>query len=151
MKVLDRIEISKAVITDLTAVAGLFNSYRVFYGQAPNLEMATKFLSMRLANGDSVIFVAKDKAESVGFVQLYPSYSSVSMKPIWILNDLFVSPTARQHGIGRALMNKACDFAVETGAKGLSLETTSNNLIGQKLYESLGYRKDETLHYFLEV
>jgi hypothetical protein len=85
----------RAGLEHLDVLTGLFDSYRQFYGQEPDLPGARRFLEARLRCRDSVVFLAfRDDATrtSVGFVQLYPSFSSVSMKPIWILNDLFVAP-----------------------------------------------------------
>lgn len=77
-------------------IAPLFDAYRQFYGQTPDLEGARQFLFERLQGGESVIFAVMEGENALGFTQLYPSFSSVSMKPIWILNDLFVVEKARR-------------------------------------------------------
>ena len=99
-----------------------------------------------------MLFVDENGDELSGFVQLYPSYCSVSAVPILILYDLFVDQSKRSKGIGRSLMNAARDFARENGYKRLELSTAKDNYIGQSLYESLGYEVDqEFLHYSLEI
>ena len=98
----------------LEGVAALFDAYRVFYRQASDIEGARRFISARLSRGESKIFLAisGDGAEApLGFVQLFPSFSSVSMKDLWILNDLFVAPEGRRQGVGRALMERARQLA----------------------------------------
>ncbi|OPA81277.1 GNAT family N-acetyltransferase [Paenibacillus selenitireducens] len=138
--------LKKAELEQVEQVAKLFDQYRVFYGQASDLAGARQFILERLENKESVIFIAFDGSEeqsAVGFVQLYPSFSSVSMKRVWILNDLFVVSEARGQGTGRQLMSAARDFAKSNGAKGLSLTTAHDNLTAQSLYESLGYIRDE--------
>ncbi|MBX7151763.1 GNAT family N-acetyltransferase [bacterium] len=134
-------------------IAPLFDAYRGFYHQTSDITGAEKFLSDRLKNSESIVFVAlDDSGKALGFVQLYPSFSSVSIKKIWILNDLFVIPEARKKGVGEALMETARKFAVETHAKGLQLETGIENITAQRLYEKLGYvRNVETHQYFLKV
>ena len=72
-----------------------FDLYRLFYGQESNLEGAKEFLKERLVNEESVVFIAFDENNPIGFVQLYPSFSSVSMERSWVLNDLYVKETAR--------------------------------------------------------
>ena len=131
----------------------LFNLYRVFYEEEDDIEKASKYISARFIDGDSTIFVVeKDDLKLAGFVQLYPSFCSVSAVPILILYDLFVDQSERSEGIGRKLMNAARDFAKENGFKRLELSTAKDNHIGQSLYESLGYELDqEFLHYSLEV
>ncbi|MDE2224606.1 MAG: GNAT family N-acetyltransferase, partial [Xanthomonadaceae bacterium] len=128
--------------------------YRIFYKQAPAPAAARTFLEERLRRDESVIFIARDggNREALGFTQLYPLFSSVSARRIWVLNDLFVTPVARKCGVARALMDCARDFATETGALRLILETAEDNHAAQALYESLGYvRESGERHYSLEL
>ncbi|WP_404469654.1 GNAT family N-acetyltransferase [Sutcliffiella horikoshii] len=145
-------EIYQATMKDLEGAATLFNKYRTFYQQTPDLDGAKAFIKSRLENEDSVIFVAKFNHEYVGFTQLYPTFSSISMKRAWILNDMFVDSKARKQGVGEQLLHKAKEFASETGAKSITLETTPDNEAAQGLYEKNGYKKDDQFyHYYLEL
>tara|TARA_Y100001970_G_scaffold78189_1_gene99509 strand:+ start:274 stop:723 length:450 start_codon:yes stop_codon:yes gene_type:complete len=146
-------KIVKAEDKHLDELGRLFNLYRIFYEEDDDLEKASKYISARFNDGDSVIYVAEnDDHRLAGFVQLYPSFCSVSAVPILILYDLFVDHSKRSEGIGRSLMNAARDFAKENGYKRLELSTGKDNYIGQSLYESLGYEVDkEFLHYSLEI
>ena len=130
---------------DVEAVAPLFDAYRQFYEQPSDPALARAFIGERLARGESVIFLAERDGRGVGFVQLYPLFSSTARRPrrLWLLNDLYVAPEARQGGVGRALMRRARQLAEETGAVGLELATARTNTIGQQLYESEGYRLDD--------
>lgn len=144
--------IIKAESRHLDELGRLFNLYRVFYEETDDLEKASKYISARFNEGDSMIFVAENDDGLSGFVQLYPSFCSVSAVPILILYDLFVDHSHRSKGLGRSLMNAARDFASENGYKRLELATAKDNYIGQSLYESLGYEIDrEFLHYSLEI
>ena len=138
---------------DLDAVAPLFDGYRQFYGQRSDPAAARTFLAERLARDESVIFLAvAEDGEALGFTQLYASFSSVSLRRLWILNDLFVGPGVRRGGVGRRLLERAREWAVETEAKGLSLATAVTNSAAQALYESCGWRRDEEFqHYHLLV
>lgn len=140
--------IRHADIDDLFSLSRLFDAYRQFYRQAPDIDSATAFVRERLSQRDSAIFLAFVDDDSLGFVQLYPSFSSVAMKPIFILNDLYVSPPARKQGIATALVNRSELHAIESGAARLSLATEVSNTTAQKLYEKLGWKKDEVfVHY----
>ncbi|MBL0798762.1 MULTISPECIES: GNAT family N-acetyltransferase [Pseudomonas] len=133
----------RATTIHLDAVAKLFDAYRGFYGQSSNLEQSRAFIAERMAGNESAIFLVEDESgEALGFVQLYPTFSSIDAHRTWLLSDLFTTPAARGRGVGRRLMNTARDFAVETGAKGLVLETTTDNFTAQGLYESLGWVRD---------
>ena len=146
------ISIYQATINDLKQLVPLFDAYRVFYKQPSDKEGAEKFLFERFEHGESVIFMAKDNEEAVGFTQLYPIFSSVSMQRLWLLNDLFVMEQGRRKGIAEKLMNAAKDFATLTRAKGLILSTATDNHDAQRLYERLGYKKDDDfVQYFLRL
>jgi GNAT superfamily N-acetyltransferase len=83
--------------------------------------------------------------------QLYPSFSSITVQPVWILNDLFVTEAQRGHGLGSLLLEGVRGFAQGTGAKGLTLSTMTHNTGAQRLYEAQGYIRDEsffTYHLF---
>tara|TARA_B110000438_G_C15408063_1_gene476312 strand:- start:38 stop:493 length:456 start_codon:yes stop_codon:yes gene_type:complete len=146
-------KIIEANIKHLDEVARLFNLYRIFYKQPDDLERAHQFIKGRMEMKESIIFVSNNADGTLsGFVQLYPSFCSVSTIPMLILYDLFVDPDTRTKGIGRALMNQARQYAQENGFKRLELSTAKDNFIGQSLYESLGYEvDDEFLHYSLEI
>jgi len=129
----------------------LLDKYRVFYDQISDEQTAERFLESRMKNKDSVIFLAIYKGSPAGFTQLYPSFSSVSLKPIFILNDLYVIHEFRNKGIGEVLLNYAKEYCKLLEYKGLALETAIDNP-AQKLYERLGWNKNTTtLHYFWEV
>ena len=138
----------RADLDDLDALVPLFDAYRQFYGRPADAEGARTFLADRIKRGESIIFLAVAEGTVVGFTQLYPSFSSVSMQRLWILNDLFVAPDARKSGAGRALLERAERWATETGAKGLILTTQLTNVTAQRLYETCGWtRDDEFFHY----
>jgi len=138
----------------LDDLAVLFDKYRRFYRQPSDLAAARRFLSDRLANSESVIFAARlSEAEGlVGFTQLYPTFSSVRMRRVWTLNDLFVAESARGNGVARVLMEAAREFAVSSGAVALELATERDNTVAQALYDSLDYeRVEEYLHFTLTL
>jgi ribosomal protein S18 acetylase RimI-like enzyme len=142
------ITIRRATIQDIEAIAALFNAYRVFYEQVSDIDKARAFLEARLTQNQSVIFLAEKTGRAVGFTQLYPIFSSVSMQEMYLLNDLYVDVNERKQGIGEQLLVAAQELVRVNGFKGLSLETASDNP-AQKLYERLGWQKDdEFYHYF---
>ncbi len=146
------LKIIEAAAGDVDRVVPLFLGYLEFYKQAPDTRRARQFIAERLEGGESKVFLATLDDEPVGFVQLYPTFASLAMKRSWVLYDLFVKPSARKRGVARALMERARQLAVETGAEGLILETATDNLAAQRLYEQLGWKRDEEFcRYFLKV
>ncbi|RHX92466.1 GNAT family N-acetyltransferase [Leptospira stimsonii] len=142
--------IRKVAISDLNQVSLLFDEYRQFYKKESDLSGAFHFLEERISKEESCIFVALSEDEKLfyGFTQLYPSFTSLSMKRTWILNDLFVRPEYRKKGIAKALIVQAATLARSMDAKYLSLSTARDNRNAQRLYESLGFVKDEEFFYY---
>lgn len=141
-------EVFLADINHLETVSILFDKYRIFYNQTSDIEAAKYFLKERFQNNDSRIFLANDNGEIIGFTQLYPTFSSVSMKRVWILNDLYVKESHRQKGVARLLMNTAQEYAKASGAIRVILATHISNTNAQKLYKSQGYIKDEEFYHY---
>ncbi|SNZ00643.1 GNAT family N-acetyltransferase [Flagellimonas pacifica] len=141
-------EIRNATSSDLELIVPLFDAYRVFYDQESNFDAARLFLKERFSNNENVIFLAMKDDAPLGFTQLYTTFSSVSLKSFYILNDLFVIPEFRKKGVGEALLNHAKQYCQELNYKGLALETGMDNP-AQKLYERLEWEKDtDYFHYF---
>lgn len=161
--------IRRAELGDVNGVAQLFNEYRMFYDQLTDLNGANEYIRERMERNESVILIAElevnsDKRAEIsltdkpltnelgGFVQLYPSFSSVSMRPIWVLNDLYIHADHRQKGIARKLLQAARRLGEESGAVRIVLSTAISNKKAQVLYESEGYTLDtEFMYYELQV
>jgi len=146
-------DIIRAQQEHIEEVARLFDLYRQFYECEGDIELATRFISERINNDESVIFLAQEQGKGLGFVQLYPSFCSVDAVKIFILYDLYVDAAGRKSGIGQGLMEQATQFAKDAGAARLDLLTAHSNLAGQTLYEKLGYKKvnEDFYAYSLQV
>lgn len=135
---------------DAELISPLFNDYRVYYGQQPDPAGALAFLQERLKAEESVIFMAvKDVAgsrQAGGFAQLYPSFSSLTMQRLWVLNDLYVAEDLRGQALGKLLLAGVREYALSTGSKGLTLTTMTDNIRAQQLYEAQGYVRDEEFY-----
>ncbi len=134
--------VRQATAADLEALVPLFDGYRQFYGQPSERDRVRDFLHQRLTQGDAVLFIAEAGGRAVGFTQLYPSFSLVSMARIFILNDLFVVPEARRSGVARLLLDAAVRHGREAGAIRLSLSTALTNTAAQALYATAGWERD---------
>ena len=148
MDQLDDIKIIEASQEHLDMLAPLFDAYRVFYELESDPQGARSYLEQRLINRESVIFLALSAGKGVGFTQLYPTFESLQMKPIWVLYDIYVKPASRRQGVARALMVRARDFALASGAVGMTLATAVSNKPAQALCESLGWVHDEDFFYY---
>ena len=131
--------IRKAEEHDVNELSILFNLYRVYYKKNSDVETAKKFLTERILKKESIIFIATRENKIVGFTQLYPLFSSLSMKRSWQLNDLYILEEHRGLGISKQLIDASKQLAKETNAAGIMLETEKTNIIGNKLYPSCDF------------
>lgn len=139
--------ITIAKLEHLDSLAILFDGYRKFYRQESDIEGARQFLKARLENEDSIVYIAFIDDVAVGFTQLYPLFSSVSMEPMYILNDLYIDSNYRGKNIGTSLIDRAKKLCKEKQYKGLIIQTETTNP-AQHLYERLGFVKDQDLMFF---
>lgn len=141
--------IRRATLYDLDQLVPLFDAYRQFYGQQSDLVIARKFLSERLSRNESVVLIAEDHDKTaIGFAQLYPTFSSILAAPMYLLSDLFVVPATRRRGVGTQLLNAVVDIARATGAVRLELATAVANDPARRLYEKLGWKRDDEFYVY---
>lgn len=141
--------VRRATLGDLDQLVPLFDDYRQFYGKTSNLSVARQFLDDRMSRGESVVLIAEDRdGAAIGFAQLFPSFCSVQAAPIYVLSDLFVAPAARRRGVGALLIKIAIESGRAAGAVHLELSTAITNVPAQKLYQKLGWKKDEEFYVY---
>ena len=143
--------IRRAKKKDIEDLSILFDKYRLFYKQRSDVEKARSFLKKRMKRKESVIFVAEERDELIGFTQLFPIFSSVSMKRTWLLNDLYVNEKSRGIGAATKLLDAAKEFGAETNSKWLLLQTAAENFTAQKVYEKNGWVKETDLFYRRDI
>jgi ribosomal protein S18 acetylase RimI-like enzyme len=146
---MSKVSTRPAEAQDLDQIAVLFDSYRQFYEKPADLALARRYITERFQRKESVIIVAEgETGELVGFTQLYPAFCSVLAAKTFVLYDLFVAPAARGTGAGRALMEAAEAYGRKAGAARLELSTANTNKIGQSLYESCGWIRDNVFYVY---
>ena len=135
-------EVTRVAKSDLTELHVLVEKYRAFYKQVEN-DKTSSFLEQRIANDEAVAFISRVEGKAVGFTLLYPTFSTVSLSSIWLLNDLYVDESARGQGIATELMEVAESEAKKAGATRVFLRTANDNLPAQALYEGRNWVQDE--------
>lgn len=143
------ITIRKAAKEDIEDLTVLFDLYRVWYHQPSDIAAARQFLLQRMEKQEAVILVAVKENALVGFTQLYPIFSSISLRRAWLLNDLYVHGSVRKQGVAKQLLEAARQHGQETGAKWLLLQTGNDNFTAQSVYEKNGWKR--VSDYFYEL
>ena len=135
--------VKQATLSELPLLTVLFDQYRQFYKQPSQPLDCAEFLKGRISQQESFLFIATQDSDAIGFIQLYPSFSSIGLRRLLILNDLYVAVNFRKMGVAQMLMAYCIDWAKEKDYKGLTLKTAKDNLGAQSLYKKLGWIKDE--------
>ena len=131
-------------LSDLEVLLPMFDAYRMFYKRDSDLDGARAYLQARLERGEATVFLAlEDSGAALGFALCYSTFSSVAMKPLVILNDLFTTPEARGRGVGTALIDACASFARLEGVLVLRLRTANDNETAQRVYDKAGFKRDE--------
>jgi ribosomal protein S18 acetylase RimI-like enzyme len=137
--------IRKATIDDLDQLTILFDKYLIFYKKHTNISEQKSFLKERIENNEAIIYIAFDdeiKNKAIGFTLIYPTFSSLLLSKILILNDLYVDQNTRKSGIGEELIHQTIALAKEFGAPLIRLRTANNNMIAQSLYLKTGFTRN---------
>ncbi len=138
--------IIKADLSHLEQIVPLFDAYRVFYKKESDIPAARDYIKTRLENQEATIFLAFEDQNPLGLAICYSTFSSVALKPLVILNDLFTTPEARGKGVGTALLAQSQEFAREQGCAVLRLRTAIDNLTAQSVYENFGFARDNVYY-----
>ena len=144
--------IKEATVEDSKKVGETFDLYRQFYKKDPDKIASIEYIKQRLTNKESIIFFVEEDNVCIGIVQLYVTFDSLELSKKIILYDLFVRSEYRKKGIGAMLMDASKDFAKNNEISGIELSTAISNGTAQRLYESLGYERDnEFYNYYLST
>ena len=141
-------KVTRVTLDDIDVFSAMFNEYRQFYQQKSDFQSGKNFIKERLTNDESVAFIAWINNQAAGFVQLYPSYSSVYLKKVWILNDLYVRSFARRQGVGFALLDAGKELAKNSNSLFIKVATGQSNFTAQQVYESKGYVRDKSFYHY---
>jgi GNAT superfamily N-acetyltransferase len=140
---------SPLLAIDLEPLAALVDAYRVFYELPSDVAAARRYVRERLERGDSRFFVVRaPDAGLAAFAHLVPSLDTLTLRPIGILEDIFVAEAHRKAGIGGALLDAAADYARVLGFARLTLSTAHQNRAAQRLYLAHGYVPDQRFRSF---
>ena len=146
------LKIIRANINHIEGISVLFDLYRQFYKYQKDLNNSKNYIYKRIVNNESIIFIGIENENIIAFVQLYEAFDSLNLNKKLVLYDLYVLEKYRKLGIGRKLMNKSKDFAINNNFLKIELSTSIDNYSAQKLYESLDYIRDKEYYdYGLEI
>lgn len=135
--------IIQASLEHLDQLTPMFIRYREFYNAMPQHELSKAFLSQRLKTKEAIVFMAIEADDPLGFCLIYPSFSSVLLRPIWIINDMYVTEVSRRKQVANQLIQKVAEQARDNNVVRLRVSIHASNAIAQRLYESADFLEDQ--------
>lgn len=144
----DKLIVRQAAIQDLKRIVPIFDSYREYFKQEKNPMEVEHFLFEKFNHLESIIFIAELHSEVIGFAQLYPVFSSLTLQRVWLLNDFFIIESYRNQGVGKQLLAGVKEFASLTKAKGIELSVEHTNEKAWKFWEKQGFTLDKEFRYY---
>ena len=124
---------------EIEALAEIVDQYRAHYGKDCDLSRSACWLDQNLSTSRLRAFVADDNGRFVGFAITMEVPASLRLADFWQIRDLFVLPTHRRLGVGRALLASVRAAAIASGALRLDLQTEEDNDPALRLYAGSDY------------
>jgi len=153
--VADEIRLAGAVPGDEHAIVALYAKIDEFYGVTSREDPRIRAERTRAALfGDPPVgraLLAWDDATLAGFAGYQLIWPSAGMTTSLYLKELFVSAAYRGTGLGRLLMSRLHEIAVEHGCTRVEWTTDTSNLAAQRFYESLGATPMKTKLFYRET
>ncbi len=119
-------------------VAALLDRFnREFGTPSPGPEVLTARLEQMLCNGEVVALLAGEPAVAIALLTLRPNVWCEG--PVALLDELYVVPAERGHGIGTALLQAAEALCVQRGAELLEINVDGEDTDARRFYERHGY------------
>jgi ribosomal protein S18 acetylase RimI-like enzyme len=145
---MNKLTIRQATIQDLPKLVPIFDSYREYFGQQKDPAAVKQFLFEKFEHFESVVFIAQLQEEVVGFAQLYPVFSSLTLQRVWLLNDFFITEGFRGSGVGTRLFATVKEYTLLTKSKGIELSVEHTNKKAWAFWEKQGFQLDEDFRYY---
>lgn len=106
-----------------------------------------QFMFDKCAKTEGTVFVLEDDDKVVGFVSVWAKLKVNGLvneeSEVAYVSDLVVIAAYRGRGLGRALLQRAEDYAVAKGATTLSIGVLAENTGARKLYNDFGFRENK--------
>jgi ribosomal protein S18 acetylase RimI-like enzyme len=147
--------VRRAELADAEAVGRLMHDFNAEFDEpTPGPERIAERIRELLAGGDTAILLAGSGPDGLAILRFRLAITTPGLE--CYLAELYVVPTRRGQGLGRALMNAAIDEARARGADYMDLGTSEDDVAARALYESLGFvnreggRRDGPISYYYE-
>jgi ribosomal protein S18 acetylase RimI-like enzyme len=146
--------VRRAELDDAAAIGRLLHDFNREYDEpTPDPDALGARVRELLTGGDITVLLVGSGPEGLAVLRFRPSIFSPALE--CYLAELYVVPSQRGRGLGRALMEAAIEVARAEGADHMDLGTSEDDVAARALYESFGFsnregRPDGPLNYYYE-
>ena len=132
------IPIRRASAADAPTLGRLLHAFNVEFGEStPDAELIAERAAPLIESGEVTVILAGDEPDGFAQLRFRPSLYTGALDAY--LEELYVVPGQRGHGLGRALLEAAMEHAKERGAAHIDLGTSEDDTAALALYESAGF------------
>jgi ribosomal protein S18 acetylase RimI-like enzyme len=136
------ITVRRAEVADAPQIARLLHDFNTEYSEpVPKVEVLTERIAEFIERREATFLLVGDGPDGVAEIRFRPSVMTGSLDAY--LEELYVAPARRGHGLGRALLEAAMQAAREQGASHMDLGTSEHDTAARGLYEALGFTNRE--------
>ena len=136
------IQIRRAGPDDAAAIARLLHDFNSEYAEpTPGVAALSKHARQLLVDGEMTVLLAGEGPDGISLIRFRTAIWTGA--PEAHLQELYVVPSRRGRGIGRALLEVTMGAAREAGATGIDLNTGTTDTAARALYESCGFSNRE--------
>jgi GNAT superfamily N-acetyltransferase len=139
------VTIRPATEADLGTIEELIRALAEYERMADQVVMDAELLRQGLF-GDrpyAEVLMAEVDGEAVGFALFFHNFSTFLGRPGIYLEDLFVKPEHRGSGLGKALLKRLAEIAVERGCGRMEWAVLEWNEPSIGFYKKLGARPND--------
>ena len=138
----DQILVRRAGVADAPEVARLLHDFNTeFSDPTPGVEALSERARRLLATGEITVLLGGERPDGLAVIRFRPSIWTAALDAY--LEELYVAPERRRHGIGRALLEAAMEVARAAGATRMDLATSETDTAARALYDSCGFSNRE--------
>jgi ribosomal protein S18 acetylase RimI-like enzyme len=134
--------IRRAGPADAQVIGGLLHDFNTEFDEpSPGPQVVADRVRELMRSGDFAVLLVGSGPNGLAVLRFRPSIYSPALE--CYLAELYVQPSHRGQGLGRALMEAAMDLARERGADFMDLGTSEDDVAARALYERMGFTNRE--------
>ncbi|HEX2112149.1 MAG TPA: GNAT family N-acetyltransferase [Gaiellaceae bacterium] len=131
-----------ASAADAPAFGRLLHAFNVEFGEpTPDSDVIAERAAPLIESGEVTVLFGGEGPDGFAQLRFRPSLYTGALDAH--LEELYVVPERRGHGLGRALLEAAMKHARERGAARIDLGTSEADVAARALYESAGFTNRE--------